>query len=104
MRLFPCPTLGGVVELTDERQAHIAAQHPDLLPEYIEEIAATLALPDKVRQGGRMSSERRFYRWFDHVRQGKHVAVVVVTESAPRTRNWIVTAYITRRLPLGDSE
>ena len=31
-----------------------------------------------------MSRARIFYRWFDDVRQGKYVVVVVVSEAAPR--------------------
>lgn len=34
MALFSCPYLQGEVELTDERETHIAEQHPDLLPEH----------------------------------------------------------------------
>jgi hypothetical protein len=101
MKLFPCPTLGGNVELTDEREAHIAFQHPDLLPEFLAEIGETLAEPEEVRTSRRISSERRFYRWFHHVREGKYIAVVVVSETAPKSRHWIVTSYITRRLPAG---
>jgi hypothetical protein len=104
MRLFPCPYLKGNVELTEEREAHIAAQHPDLLPEFLSEIELALAQPDEVRKGKRFSSERRFYRWFEDVRNGKYIAVIVVSETDPATRHWIVTSYITRRLPVGDIE
>ena len=34
MSLFPCPYLKGEVELTDERERHIAERHPELLPEH----------------------------------------------------------------------
>ena len=34
MNRFPCPYLGGEVELTEERERHITERHPDLLPEY----------------------------------------------------------------------
>ncbi len=37
-----CPYLESNVELTDEREQHIAARHPDLLPEYRHTIATTL--------------------------------------------------------------
>jgi hypothetical protein len=33
MAHFPCPYLGSNVELTDEREHHIANHHPDPLPE-----------------------------------------------------------------------
>jgi len=43
LRTFDCPYLKGEVELTDEREAHIAHAHPDLLPEYLLHIGHTLA-------------------------------------------------------------
>ena len=60
--------------------------------------------PDQVRRSIRMSGARIFYRWFDDVRQGKYVVVVVVSETAPTERNWIITAYVTRRLIDGEIE
>jgi len=104
MQTFPCPYLKGEVELTDEREAHIANTHPDLLPEYLPQVTQTLADPDQVRRSIRMSAARIFYRWFDDVRQGKYVVVVVVSEATPAERNWIITAYVTRRLIDGEIE
>lgn len=104
MRLYPCPYLQGEVELTDEREAHIAQTHPDLLPEYLVQIGQTLADPDLVRRSIRIETARLFYRWFADVRQGKYVVVVVVSEAVPQERNWIITAYMTRRLAGGDVE
>jgi len=104
MRIFPCPYLKGEVELTDEREAHIAQTHPDLLPEYLPQLEQTLLDPDEVRRSERMSGARMFYRWFEDVRQGKYVAVVVVSEAASVQRHWIITAYMTHRLMNGDVE
>ena len=104
MRVFPCPYLKGEVELTDEREAHIARTHPDLLPEYLAHMGQTLADPDQVRRSARMSTARLFSRWFEDVRRGKYVVVVVVSEAAPVERHWIITAYITRRLASGEVE
>jgi len=104
MRLYPCPYLQGEVELTDQREAHIAQTHPDLLPEYLVQIGQTLADPDLVRRSIRIGTARLFYRWFADVRQGKYVVVVVVSEAVPQERNWIITAYMTRRLAGGDVE
>jgi hypothetical protein len=55
MQTFPCPYLKNEVELTDEREAHIAETHPDLLPEYLPQVEQTLADPDQVRRSIRMS-------------------------------------------------
>ena len=104
MRTFPCPYLKSEVELTDEREAHIAHTHPDLLPEYLTQIGQTLADPDQVRRSTRMSAARLFYRWFEDVRRGKYVVVVVVSQAAPTERHWIITAYMTRRLANGEVE
>lgn len=43
MSLLRCPYLQGDIELTDERERHIATQHPDLLPAYRDKIVKTLA-------------------------------------------------------------
>lgn len=104
MRVFPCPYLRGLVELTDEREAHIVQTHPDLLPDHIERIGEVLADPDRVRRSTRMNSARLFSRWFDNVRQGKHVVVVVVSEGTAVKRHWIITAYLARRLASGEVE
>ena len=42
--------------------------------------------------------------WFDDVKQGKYVTVVIVSETSPAERNWIITAYITRRVMNGEIE
>ena len=73
MKKFPCPYLNGDVELTDELEAHIAEMHPDLLPEYLLQLAQTLEDPDEVRRSIRMSGAGMLYRWFDEARQGKYV-------------------------------
>jgi len=104
VRTFPCLYSKGEVELTDEREAHIAHTHPDLLPPYLTQIGQTLAAPDQVRRSIRMGAARMFCRWFEEVRTGKHVVVVVVSEVVPIERHWIITAYITRRLASGEVE
>ncbi len=104
MRTFPCPYFNAEVEMTDEREAHIATSHPDLLPQYWPQIAEVLAQPDQVRRSVRMSGARLFCRWYRDVRDGKYIVVVVVSEMAPAQRHWITTAYITRRLANGEIE
>jgi hypothetical protein len=103
MAYFPCPYLGGSVELTPEREAHIAERHPDLLPDYRDKISLTLAAPDEVRRSDRSGVTRTFARWFDDVRGGKHIVIAVVSELEPE-RHWIITAYIARRLSGGTTE
>lgn len=101
MALFSCPYLHAEVEMTDERKQHIAEQHPDILPAYLNELVKTLADPDQVRRSARFNNARLFTKWFDNVRDGKHIVVVVVTDAAPKERHWVVTAYIARKLAGG---
>jgi hypothetical protein len=101
---FSCPYLNAQVELTNEREQHITERHPDLLPEHRQRIADTLAHPDQVRRSSRFANARLFSRWFESVRGGKHAVVVIVSEPAPGTRHWIITAYIARRLAQGEVE
>jgi hypothetical protein len=44
-----------------------------------------------------------FVRQFDTI-DDKSVVVVIVTDTAPAIRHWIVTAHLTRRLAEGDIE
>lgn len=104
MTLLSCPYLGGDVELTEEREQHIAQRHPDLLPEYRRQIATTLADPDQVRRSARFQNAKLFTRWFDTVKHGKFVVVVVITGAGISERNWVVTAYMARKLADGDVE
>ena len=104
MPSFPCPYLNASVELTDERERHIAEHHPELLPSHREWLAETLADPDQIRRSPRFANARLFTRAFTTTRGERHVVVVVVTDAGPRGRNWIVTAYTTRRLVGGEVE
>ena len=103
MTSFLCPYLGGEVQLSGEREAHIAERHPDLLPEHRERIGTTLADPDQVRRSRRFGAAKLFSRWFSDVKGGKHVVVVVVS-SGGDGRHWIIRAYITRKLAEGEVE
>jgi len=96
---FNCPYLHGEVELSAEREGHISERHPDLLPAYRDRLRQTLADPDQVRRSARLANARLFSRWFDNIRSGKHVIVVVVSEHAGR--HWVVPAYLARKLDEG---
>ncbi len=103
MEQFYCQYLKAAVELTEEREIHIAEHHPDLLPAHRDRIATTLADPDHVRRSTRFSSARLFSRWYTDLIGGKHVVVVVVSQ-ASKQRHWIATAYIARKLVEGEIE
>jgi hypothetical protein len=104
MSRFPCPYLNSEVELTEEREHHIAERHPDLLPEYRKQMIETLAAPDQVRRSMRFGNAKLFSRWYTDVKRGKRVVVVVVGEPSVASRYWIITAYLTSRLAEGDVE
>jgi hypothetical protein len=104
MTRFPCPYLDSEVELTDEREQHIAESHPDLLPEHRDLLAQALIDPDQIRRSRRFGNARLFSRWFDTLREGKHVVVVVVSVESSHARQWLITAYIARKLAQGDVE
>lgn len=101
---FACPYLTSEVELTEERERHIAERHPELLPEYRNRIGETLAAPEQVRRSARFGNARLFSRWYTDVKSGKHVVVVVVSDPDVLNRHWIVTAYVARNLAEGEVE
>ncbi|MBM4033952.1 MAG: hypothetical protein FJ291_19540 [Planctomycetes bacterium] len=103
MRLA-CPYLSAEVELTAERERHVAAHHPDLLPAHRQLVVRTLADPDEVRQDADYPDTRLFVRRFHGALPGKSVVVVTVTDEVPDVRHWVVTAFISRRPPKGDLE
>lgn len=103
MTRFRCPHVNGDVELTDERELHIAENHPDLLPRHRSLIFQTLVDPDQVRRSRRFGNARLFSRSFDTLGD-KHVVVVVVSDSAPIERHWLITAYVARKLAQGEVE
>lgn len=104
MNRFPCPYLRTDVELTEERERHIAERHPDLLPEYRRQVVETLAEPDQIRRSARFGNARLFSRWYNDIRKGKYVVVVVVSEADVLSRHWIITAYLTKKLAEGEVE
>ncbi|MGH7231248.1 MAG: PBECR2 nuclease fold domain-containing protein [Nitrospiraceae bacterium] len=104
MAHFPCPYLGGDVELTDERKRHIDERHPDLFEKHQSLIEETLVNPDQVRRSSRSANARLFIRDFGTISDSAYVVVVVVSESAPSARHWVVTAYRARRLTGGVHE
>lgn len=104
MNIFICPYLKREVVLTDERYEHIKKQHPELLPDYESAVSETVLDPDSVRKSARFLNARMFTKYFENIRGGKYTVVVVVSDTQPEQRDWIVTAYITRKLGDGEIE
>jgi len=103
MRLA-CPYLDADVEWTEERQQHIAARHPELLPAHEAKIVQAVADPGEIRRDREYPNTRLFFRWFDDLMGGKNVVVATVSTPPPDVRHWIVTAFVARRPPKGEVE
>jgi hypothetical protein len=104
MTIIPCPYLGVEVELSEERERHIRNHHPDLLPNRRERIIETVGNPDQIRRSSRVGNAKLFTKWFDDLRDGKHVVVVVVTDPGQQAHPWVITAYLARKLAEGKIE
>jgi len=102
MKLFPCPYLQGEVILTDEREQLMSERHPDLLPQYKQCLAETLLKPLHIRCSRRAHNALLFSRWFDDIGPDNYVIVSVIKDNAPRIHPWLITAYLSKRLPKGD--
>jgi hypothetical protein len=63
-RRFRCAWLDADVDLTGEREEHIRARHPDLLPAHRDAIREVLADPDVVRRSAREPAALLFSRWY----------------------------------------
>lgn len=99
-QLFTCPYLGSDVELTDEWEQHIAVTHPETLPDYLEQLRETIEDPDQIRQSERDENALLFSKWFDSIRTGRYLVVVIVASFDP-VRYCVVTTYIARKLTGG---
>jgi hypothetical protein len=104
MALLPCPYLGTDVELSEERERHIRVQHPDLLPENRNRMVETVDDPDSVRRSSRVGNARLFSKWFEDLRGGKYVIVVIVGDQGREEHPWIITAYLSRKIKEGEIE
>jgi hypothetical protein len=96
-RFFVCPYLGATVELSVEREIHIAGSHPGTLPTYLEQLTDTLCDPDQVRSSDRDPTALLFSKWFDSIRTGRYMVVVTIGD-VDSSRHWVITAYTARKL------
>jgi hypothetical protein len=81
----------GTIELTDEREKHIAAFHPDVVP-HLKQIAKTLQLPHATARSRHDPEVRLFYRLIS--KSQKYFTVVVKFNH----RKFILTAYFTKMI------
>ena len=95
----PCPYFdGGIVEITDERYAHVLSRQDDFAPVYWERAGEAIRDPDLVIMREQDEGAVMLYRWYDDI--DKNVVTVVRTD--PNGRHWLVTAYMTRNMAKGE--
>ena len=95
----PCPYFDGdFVEITDERYRHVVSNHDDFALGYWEKAGETIQDPDLVIRRKRDNGAVMLYRWYDDLDKN----VVVVVRSDLNGRNWLVTAYMTRKSAQGE--
>jgi hypothetical protein len=104
MKIGDCPYLDSIMELTEEREKHIISNHPDLLPDHENQMAEASKDPEEVRRNKKFFNARMFCRWFDSIRAGRYVVVVVISEAETLNRHWIITAYLSRKITHGENE
>ncbi len=80
----------GMIELTNEREAHIFQFHPEV-KQFRKYFPAALAEPDTMRRSGFDPDVLIFYRTLP---QKKYLAIAVKTNH----RNFILTAYLTAKI------
>ena len=95
---FPCPHFADTVECTDERYAHILEGHSDLVLRYWERVSETLAYPNRVFRSDQDPNGTVFIRWYDDLE--KNILAVVISDA--NGRHWLITAYMTRKMPKGE--
>ena len=94
---YPCPFLAGVVEVTEERYAHVLMRHEDFAPRYWHKVGETIAEPDEVRRNSDSPEVSLLFRW--HYDIDKYVMVAVVSDPG---RHWLITAFMTSDSPWGE--
>ena len=96
--VYFCLKLAQNIELQIERLDHILDRHPELCS-LLTELSLTIQNPELVLL--KETGELLFIRWFKDVLNGKFMTVVVI-KSDTINRWWVVTAFVTRKLPHGE--
>lgn len=84
------------IMLSEERWKHITETHPEL-KRMLKELEGALENPELILIKRSVYSDNVFYRYCEHIYEGKHICVVVKLDEES-----IVTAYITDRIKRGE--
>lgn len=91
-----CQNLDIDLHLTGERRNHIFRRHPEL-GNLINEFCETINRPDFIVKKG--TGELLLVSWHPQIFNGKFMVVVIRKDSK---RSWIITAFLSRKRPIGD--
>lgn len=91
-----CQVFERDLHLTNERKEHILIRHPELRS-FKEEFQQACHTPDFLLK--KSTGEILLVRWYSQIFNGKFMVVVVRTTPE---RIWIVTAFLSRKKPIGE--
>ncbi len=84
------------IKLTNERWKHITDTHPEL-KELLKELSGTLEDPELIKSSIYDDDVILFYRFYEHIYEGKYICVVVKL-----CEEIVITSYITDRIKRGE--
>lgn len=91
-----CQSLDVDLHLTKERLKHIIERHPEF-KNLVQEFRETIYRPNFILT--KVTGELLLVSWHPQLFSGKFMVVVI--RSAPE-RSWIITAFLSRKLPVGE--
>lgn len=94
--LLFCQVLDQDLHLTSERRNHIYIRHPEL-KSLENEFRNTILLPELILK--KVTGEYLLVKWHSLVFGGKFIVVVFRKD---KKRSWIITTYLSRKMPAGE--
>jgi len=98
MEIYYIDKFGNPVELRRERWAHIAREHPEVVP-FKNRIGEVLKDADYIKRSVRDINVLMYYKYYNDIFSGKYLLVVV----KKAIRSFILTCYITDMIKKGET-
>ncbi len=76
---------------------HIESRHPELIM-FRKEFEETIFRPEKLIR--KTTGELLLVRWDSNIFNGKYLVVVI---KADTIRPWIITSFVSRKMPVGEN-